>query len=239
MVFAGRQFATSFQCAKSYQRADGKWGFMELFGYSLRDADVAIVTATLLGPVLAVQAQKWLEHGRAIKERRNTIFRTLMATRGAVLSPSHVEALNAIPVEFYGRRGKLKEINDAWKLFLDHHTGDINTDAAWMLKRQDLFLDLLHLLSQNQGYDFTRSQLSRDIYNPRAHGELEDEQTIIRKGFVKLFNGDISFPMAVTEFPATADDYTLAAQAKLQGLLLEWLEGQRAVKMEQTRPTKS
>lgn len=204
--------------------------------YTIKWTDVAIVFATLIGPILAVQAQKWLERNRAIQDRRNQIFRVLMATRAAMLSPGHVEALNAIPVEFYGARGQLKKINDSWKLFLDHHAPDLATNDAWLQKRQDLFLDLLHLISQYLGYQFTRSQLARDIYNPQAHGELENEQTIIRKGFVKLFNGEAVIPMAVREFPATADEKSLANQAALQKLLLEWLEGQRSVKVDTAKP---
>ena len=205
----------------------------ELVDYAFKLTDVAIIAATLTGPILAVQAQKWLEKVRAINDRRNQIFRVLMATRGAMLSPGHVEALNAIPVEFYGNRGKLKEINEKWKEFLDHHAPDIPVNEAWMQKRLDLFTDLLHLISQTLGYGFSRSQLARDIYNPKAHGELENEQTIIRKGLAQLFAGEMVLPMAVKEFPATADDDTLANQAALQKLLLEWLEGQRAVKVEQ------
>ena len=151
-----------------------------------------------------------------------------------MLSPGFVEALNAVPVEFYGTRGKLKQINEKWKEFLDHHAPDIPTNDAWMQKRLDLFVDLLHLISQSLGYGFTRSQLARDIYNPRAHGELENEQTIIRKGLVKLFNGETVFPMAVKEFPATVDEQTFDNQAALTKLLTEWLEGQRAVKVEQS-----
>ncbi|MFZ4655024.1 MAG: DUF6680 family protein [Methylococcaceae bacterium] len=64
-------------------------------GWTVKITDIAIVFATLCGPVLAVQAQKWLEHGRAIKERRLWIFRTLIATRASRLSASHVDALNA------------------------------------------------------------------------------------------------------------------------------------------------
>ena len=193
--------------------------------------NVAIIFATLLGPLLAVQAQKWLERRRVVDDRRLTIFRMLMATRGAMLSPGHVEALNAIPVEFYGTKGRLKEINDAWKLFLDHHGHEGPSFEVWLQKRVDLFLDLLFLISQFLGYQFSRAQLERDIYSPRAHGELENEQTIIRKGLVKLFNGETVLPMAVKEFPATADEETLENQAVLQKLLTEWLAGQRAVRV--------
>lgn len=193
-------------------------------------SDLAIVLATLLSPFLAVHAQKVLEEFRATKEQRRQIFKVLMATRAAPLSPSHVEALNAVPVEFFGNSRELKEITDKWKEYLDHHSASTSNEI-WLQKRQDLFVDLLFLISKNIGYNFSRSQIDRDIYYPQAHGVIEDEQTIIRKGFAQLFKGEIAFPMAVTEFPATADENTLSGQAELQKLLLEWLKGERSVKM--------
>lgn len=47
-----------------------------------------------------------------------------MATRGAKVSPDHVEALNMIDIEFYGRRSGRrsraeKSVVDAWKIYLD------------------------------------------------------------------------------------------------------------------------
>ena len=54
---------------------------------TIKLTDIAIVLAALLVPVLAVQAQKWLERRRDVKERQLAIFRTLMATRNAMLSP--------------------------------------------------------------------------------------------------------------------------------------------------------
>lgn len=213
---------------------------IQCVGYSIKASDIAIVAATLLGPVLAVQAQKWLERARAIADRRNHIFRVLMATRAAVLSPSHVEALNAIPVEFYGKSDKLKCINDAWKLFLDHHAQNLNATEAWMQKRTDLFLDLLHLISNFLGYRFNRAQLASDIYNPVAHGQLESEQTLIRRGLAKLLSGETVLPMAVKEFPATATDEMSANHLAIQKALLDWLSGQSSVKIDPSRgPEKS
>lgn len=211
-------------------------GLHATLDYTIKATDLAIIAATLLGPVLAVQAQKWLERGRAVRERRDMIFRTLMATRAAMLSPEHIAAFNAVPVEFYGSGGKLKAINDAWKLFLDHHIEQQPSYEVWAQKRLDLFIDLLHLVSSFLGYGFSRAQLARDIYSPKAHGELENEQTIIRKGFVRLFNGEAALPMAVTEFPATADEETLEAQAALQKLLQEVLEGKRAINVSYVPP---
>lgn len=91
-----------------------------IFDWNIKITDVAIVFATILGPVLAVQAQKWLERNREVKQRRAWIFRMLMATRATTLSPKHVEALNAIPIEFYGKDKRLKAIINKWKTYLDH-----------------------------------------------------------------------------------------------------------------------
>lgn len=195
-----------------------------IWDFTIKLTDIAIVVAALLGPVLAVQAQKWLERRRDVTERRLAIFRTLMATRSAMISPQHVEALNAVPVEFYGARGKLKQINDAWKLYLDHHIIDGPATDTWVQKRLDLFQDLLHSMSQFLGYSFSKAQLARDIYSPRAHGELETEQTIIRQGLVGLFRGEIALPLAVKEFPSV-EPGNAELQAALQQVLADALQG--------------
>lgn len=196
--------------------------------------DVAIVCATLLGPVLAVQAQKWLEKGRAINERRNHIFRILMATRATRLSPAHVEALNAIPVEFYGRSKGLKPIIDDWHAYLDTLENKAGLEGQVIaVARQNAFLDMLHKISMYLGYTFNRSELEKDVYYPTGHKVIEDDQEIIRRGFASLFKGELAIPMAVKEFPATADEETLERQAALGRLLVEWLGGERSVKVEQ------
>lgn len=52
-----------------------------------------IIAATLLGPILAVQAQKWVEIWNEKRNRKLRIFYNLMATRAGRVSDRHVEAL--------------------------------------------------------------------------------------------------------------------------------------------------
>lgn len=200
---------------------------------------VAIVFATLFGPVLAVQTQKWLERRRDIKERRLMLFRTLMATRARPLAPQHVEALNAVPVEFYGSQGKLKQINDAWKLYYEHLRAHSASGDAWHQRRSDLFVELLYLISNFLGYKFNRAQLGSDAYLPVAFEELDTEHAMLRRGLVQLLNGEKALPLAVKELPATVDKEALEVQQTLQRLLLEWLEGERAVKVLSNAPESS
>jgi Family of unknown function (DUF6680) len=44
------------------------------------------ILAIVLGPILAVQAQKWIERTTEEKRERLFIFRTSMRTRGNILS---------------------------------------------------------------------------------------------------------------------------------------------------------
>lgn len=101
---------------------------------ALRLSDWVIAGCTLLGPVLAVQAQKWVEGFREQRARRLTIFRRLMATRAQNLNPAHVEALNAVPIDFY----KDKKVMDAWEEYFIcafnchaiQHRSDMGTEAG-------------------------------------------------------------------------------------------------------------
>lgn len=162
-----------------------------------------VICATLLGPILAVQVQKFLERGRVKKDRQLAIFRTLMATRAVDVSPAHVEALNAVPVEFYGKGGKLRAINDAWKIYFDHHTVQGPPSEVWVQTKRTLFVDLLYLMSEYLGYSFSKAQLKSDIYHPQAHLDFETENALIRERTIALLKGEISLPMSVKEFPET------------------------------------
>lgn len=84
----------------------------------MTQTEVLIVISTLIAPLLAVQAQKWLERYREDHERKLRVFKILMATRAATVSPDHVQALNMIDLEFQGE--KCKKVRTEWKTYLDH-----------------------------------------------------------------------------------------------------------------------
>jgi len=157
---------------------------------ALRLSDWVIAGCTLLGPVLAVQAQKWVEGFREKKARRLTIFRTLMATRATNLSPAHVEALNAVPIDFY----KDKPVMDAWEEYFMHLTTEPAGNPSWGQRRIDLFVKLLVLIGSRVGYRFNVAQMNR-IYFPNAHSELDADQDFVRKSIVALFKGDKVFQL--------------------------------------------
>ena len=201
------------------------------FDWTLKLGDIAIVLATCLGPILAVQAQKWVERGQQQQQRRIAIFRTLMATRRQALSPAHVEAINVIPIEFYAKSGKLLEIVNAWKAYIDHLYKD-TSQATWAEHRESLFNSLIEKIGKYLGFDFNSVEISREFYSPRGHAAIESDQEIIRQGLAKVFRGEMAIPMAVTSFPI--DPKMAEGQLNLQTKLREWLAGQSEVKVSFT-----
>ncbi|MNH86057.1 hypothetical protein D3C73_385120 [compost metagenome] len=154
-------------------------------GQELTVSDWMIVTATLLGPILAVQAQKWVERSRESRARKLQVFHTLMATRGARLTADHVRGLNMIDLSFYGyvgfgrkwTSGRDQIVLDAWKEYHDHlsdptHINSMGSEALFA-QRDELFVNLLFAMGRSLGYQFDRVQLKKSWYSPNAHVQYE------------------------------------------------------------------
>src|SRR5262245_26245326 len=80
-------------------------------------SDGLLIAATIAGPVLAVQAQKWIERSRAVRERKQRVFYALMVTRATRLADEHVRALNSIDMEFSNTKSKERPVIDAWRSY--------------------------------------------------------------------------------------------------------------------------
>jgi hypothetical protein len=173
--------------------------------------DWAIVAATIFGPILAVQAQKWVEMSRLPRELKRSVFQTLMATRQARVSAEHVKALNMVELAFYGsrhfgisRRSKGEQrVLDAWHEYHNHLStkADDASIPIWNVNRDDLFTNLLRGIADELGYTFDRVLLKTGSYSPMAHSELETDLASIRKLVVKILSGENGIKMDVTRFP--------------------------------------
>lgn len=192
--------------------------------------------STIIGPVLAVQAQKWVERGREAGQRRTRIFSTLMATRQARVSVDHVLALNSIDLAFYGnrllgrvwRRRSAQEVLDAWHDYHAHlsipegqRPKNEAEQRAWDGRGDELFTNLLDRLAVATHFKFDRAVLKAGSYSPLAHGEADWEQQAIRKLLLQILSGSKALPMEVKSWPV--DPSVADQQKEMQGQLLEIL----------------
>jgi len=203
-------------------------------------SDWVLVFAVLVAPLLAVQAQKFIERMREKRQRKISIFYQLMATRATRVAPQHVEALNMIDIEFYGRKifrfrhqnGKEKKVSEAWKEYHDHLNQPFEEEEfkSWVKRGDELFTDLLYEMAISIGFHFDKIQLKRGVYFPRAHDQQELAQLIIRDNLVKILTGKKALPMEVVSFPVSEE--ALDKQNKVQDSLIEYLAGDTVIKVK-------
>jgi hypothetical protein len=169
-------------------------------------SDWLIITATVSGPIIAVQVQKWLEKWREKRNRKLWIFYNLMATRAARVSERHVEALNSIQLEYYSStKGKAKRVKDAWAEY-HSHLGELQNEATvmqWVQRGDELFINLLYEMSQYLGFNYNRVDIQKGGYSPKAVGNKELLQESIIKSLAEVLTGDTPLKVQLTDNNST------------------------------------
>jgi hypothetical protein len=161
----------------------------------MNTVEVVTIVALFTGPAIAHIWHKWYDNRKWKTERKRKVFTDLMATRANKVSATHVEALNAIDVEFSSGKGSDKRVVNAWHLYLDHlndrSVDQNNQDAIdrWVERGNQLLVEVLFEMSQSLGYDFDKVALKNSVYSPKAHGELDADQYQLRKFLVEVMAG--------------------------------------------------
>lgn len=177
-------------------------------------SDWLLVAAAIIGPILAVQAQKMVERFTEDRRSKKRIFYVLMANRATQMAPDRVQALNMIDLEFrsnasFFRRNRTKPITDAWKILLDEFNsgtdGNPEQVKAWNRRCDELTVNLLHAMSQYLGYDFDKVQLRRGIYYPKGHVDREIMQENILENINNIVKGEQSIGMHITSVPVSEE----------------------------------
>jgi hypothetical protein len=175
--------------------------------------DWSIVLATLAGPVLAVQAQKWIERISERRRRRLAIFHDLMTNRATRLSDPYIRALNQIDLEF-GQGGRPKTADravvDAWRALFGDLTHppsppDPAQNVSWNERCSERLVHLLSVMSRSLSFSYSEEELRRGIYYPQGRFEVEQAQLSVLNGLRSIMEGKGSLPMKLTEAPTTPE----------------------------------
>lgn len=174
---------------------------------------VLTIVAIFTGPIAAIQIQVYLERKREERRRKVAVFRELMITRAAVLSPRHVEALNAIQMEFSSKDPAERQALDAWQLYINHLSNPNRPDATtWNAQGPELLTDLLFKIATClRFHDLNKARIKAEGYIPKYFVEIEKEQNELRKSAVEVFSGRQPLNVNVTEnqpVPAAAPNHS-------------------------------
>lgn len=191
-----------------------------VLAFTATSAAVAVVFATIAGPILAVHIQRRLDLGRVDRQRKERVFEVLMATRNAFMTVEHVRALNMIEVSFYGKGPGLRkstedEVLSDWRYYLSflsevgratqprnqqqsHSSPDLHSDY----RREELFVNLLSSIARDLGYKYDKSSFKpAGGYWPAAHADAETRAKNLSIAAIELLEGKRFLPVAVVDFP--------------------------------------
>lgn len=147
------------------------------------------IGAIILGPLLAFAVQNVRDKRREARARKLDIFRRLLLTLKVPMAPSHIDAINSIPLEFHSHPETMR----AWRLYTSHLNDQAMVKAEparWGEKKFDLLVDLVYQIGQNLDYDHIDKATLRDnLYVPKGYADAEDEWRQIRQAWLQLLNG--------------------------------------------------
>ena len=165
------------------------------------DSTIAIVFATLAGPVLAVWASELRQQRRLLRDRKEWVFRTLWATRSSNMQPEHVQALNTIDIAFPEKN--YPKIGDAWHLYFAHlnsEMGDsVESKKRWHEQSVDLLTELIHLMATDLKIPFSKALVKQRSYYPKGYTYVEGQLEEIRTLTIQVLKGEKPFPVHLTE----------------------------------------
>jgi hypothetical protein len=162
-----------------------------------------IYKATINAPSRAVQDQKNREQEEAARNRKLSIFYTLMQTRTQRLSYRHTEALNMIDMEFNG----INDITYSWSEYLDHlnnkpsdaKDSDAKNIGLWLAEGDKLFINMLYEMSKFLGYSYTKLDIKNKFYSPQGHYYQELNQREIQAYLADILSHRKAFPIVIKQ----------------------------------------
>lgn len=160
----------------------------EIFGWS-------ILAATFLGPIVAVLMTRYIDHLREKGSRRLSIFRTLMATRRAWLSPDHIAALNQVELDFQNATGVMNTYRAYMKHLATRFEPNDNDRVAH--ERQSMRTKILSEMAKSLGIRVEQLDIFEGGYMPQGHVDIEREQAAIRRLLSEIADGKRSLPIEV------------------------------------------
>ncbi|MFT4115604.1 DUF6680 family protein [Bradyrhizobium sp.] len=179
--------------------------------------DWAVVLATVAGPVLAVQVQKFIERSTSKRQRRERIFEAIMTNRATRLSSDYIQALNQIDLEFRARSDK--PVVDAWRSLFGELSNpppdqtDANANTAWNDRCNERLIALLVAMGKVLGRVHSDEEIRRGFYYPRGRVEAEQAQLAVLIGLQRVLDG--SSPLNVQNAGPGPSDLQLSVLKKI------------------------
>lgn len=168
---------------------------------------ILTIIAILLGPVVAIRVDRYIQRQNEKRGHKLRLFRELMATRGTRLLPRHVEALNLIIVEYSRNIPSENVVINAWKNYHAHLNARVNKleneseetftarQLQWNTRLLDLLTELLKEMAAFLGLKYDDVEIREGVYAPQGWADTEGENNRLRQALLDILEGRRAFPI--------------------------------------------
>ncbi len=153
---------------------------------------IAVILATLTGPIIAVWVTRVIDERRSNRARKLEIFRALMRTRRATLTNDYVSALNMIEIDFHDSPAVLSALSELMK-----HYSSGTVDQIWKEKSGRLSARLLYAIGKNLGYKMEQLDILEGGYMPNWAIQENEEQRDLRLALMNMLGGNRPLPVVL------------------------------------------
>lgn len=167
-----------------------------------------IASCTLIGPILAVGATRFVDAWRESQERKDAVFVSLMTTRRTQLNAEHVNALNRIELEFSNSPRVITELRGYMNLMEErtpplsrnekdegvkrHHA---QAEEDLIRRRRRAFGSLVQVIGKKLGRTVDRHDIIEGGYYPGGWAEAEQLQLDNMRRLNDVLNWKGPFPI--------------------------------------------
>lgn len=116
-----------------------------------------------------------------------------MATRRVGISPSHVNSLNLVEVDFYG----CPKVQQTWRNYRDHLFSDGPEDRAWEEKKERLLAALLFEMASELNFKISAMDIFKGGYAPKGWEHRDGRQFEAMEYVYALSKGTKCIPIWV------------------------------------------
>jgi hypothetical protein len=165
--------------------------------WGLTIAEWLTLAAIVVGPILAVLTQLWMQHRKAKRDTKMWVFNSLMSYRAAILNPLFVQAFNLVDVVFHKNdevRRKRKEFQDFVNAAMGRDLTSLEVD-----KLKDLVAEMLAKMGSELGYSFDHTEIKNTGYYPKAFERLDTAAFMLREKGLEVLEGKANIGVVIRD----------------------------------------
>jgi uncharacterized protein DUF6680 len=155
--------------------------------WGLTVAEWLTLAAIILGPILAVATQLWMQARKAKRDLKLWVFNTLMAHRATPVNANFIQAFNLIDAVFYDNGEVREKRRECLRIVTNASGPNLAPPEAERLK--DLVAEMLSKMGSELGYDFDHTEIKDTGYYPVGLEKVDMEQAALRNKVLEVLDG--------------------------------------------------